>query len=382
VGRRFTIDGSDALEARLGEICERAAQEVRGIVPACQLEALILGGGYGRGEGGVLQTGSGDQAYNDLDFYVFLRGPHLWRRYNYGPRLHALGEHLSLAAGLDIEFKSDSLEKLRRDPISMFRHDLVAGHRVVLGQEPVFLGCEHHLEASRIPMAEATRLLFNRCSGLLLARELLDRPTLSADEADFVSRNLAKMQLALGDAVLTTLGFYHNRVRQRAQHLARLRLSEEPPWLEEVRMQHALGVEFKLHPKRAEKAGRAQVEQLGYLSALALQLWLWLESRRLDHPFASAKAYAFDGRRKCPETRAWRNYLLTLRTFGPGAALDTLACRYPRERLLNALSLLLWQQRHLTEPRVVRHLQKQLRTPTGELSELIRAYKRLWPVYS
>src|SRR5206468_4075679 len=71
---RFTLDGSDALENRLAQLCERIFTGVQSLVPSHKLEALVLGGGYGRGQGGVLRTQSGDQPYNDLEFYVFLHG--------------------------------------------------------------------------------------------------------------------------------------------------------------------------------------------------------------------------------------------------------------------------------------------------------------------
>ncbi len=62
--------------------------------------------------------------------------------------------------------------------------------------------------------------MFNRCSGLLLARELLRKSALSSEEADFIGRNLAKMQLALGDAVLTAFGQYHWSAWERHRRLA------------------------------------------------------------------------------------------------------------------------------------------------------------------
>ena len=36
-----------------------------------KLAEIVLGGGYGRGEGGVRHTPAGDRLYNDLDFFVF-----------------------------------------------------------------------------------------------------------------------------------------------------------------------------------------------------------------------------------------------------------------------------------------------------------------------
>src|SRR5580692_3959935 len=61
---RFTIDGSQELEERLERICGQVKRRAADIVPRPKLEAIVLGGGYGRGEGGVLRTEGGDQPYN------------------------------------------------------------------------------------------------------------------------------------------------------------------------------------------------------------------------------------------------------------------------------------------------------------------------------
>src|SRR5208283_1906889 len=75
---RFTIDGSWELEDSLEGICGRVRCEVRDQIPRRDLMAIILGGGYGRGEGGVFRSEVGEQPYNDLDFYIFLRGNRIW----------------------------------------------------------------------------------------------------------------------------------------------------------------------------------------------------------------------------------------------------------------------------------------------------------------
>ena len=57
--RRFTLDGSEELEQRLALACKHVLEGIRAIVPADKLEALLLGGGYGRGEGGRAQNTRG-----------------------------------------------------------------------------------------------------------------------------------------------------------------------------------------------------------------------------------------------------------------------------------------------------------------------------------
>ena len=220
--RRFTVDGDAALEERLGRLCEQVGTEVRALIPAAELDGLILAGGYGRGEGGVLRAKDGDLPYNDLEFYVFARGNAILAERKFRTPLHALGVRLSPAAGLDVEFKVLTLAKLRAAGPSMFFYDLLAGHRWVMGHDALLAGCEHHLAAQNLPLHEATRLLMNRGSGLLFSAERLRRERFGPEEADFLGRNLAKLQLALGDVVLAARGQYHWSCRQRHQRLLAL----------------------------------------------------------------------------------------------------------------------------------------------------------------
>jgi hypothetical protein len=381
VNARFTIDGSDALERQLEQLCSQVLLGVQQVVTPRKLEALVLGGGYGRGEGGVLETDQGHQPYNDLEFYVFLRGPRLWNQRQFGSGLAALGESLSQQAGLHVEFKIDSLERLRSEPISMFSYDLVSAHRIIFGLNPVFSDCSHHLAASRLPLSEATRLLFNRCSGLLLVRDMLRQPNLDSEQSDFVGRNLAKARLALGDAALVALHQYHWSARTRATRLADLDSSESAPELPALRQHHAQGLEFKFHPRKVSRTVAEFVLEHQDVSGLAAKIWLWIEGRRLRQPFASMREYAFSASNKCPETLGVRNRLLTMKTFGPSAALDAMATRYPRERLFNSLPLLLWNGEVSREPDIQRHLQKQLRTSASDWEGLVAAYKEVWPSY-
>jgi hypothetical protein len=223
--------------------------------------------------------------------------------------------------------------------------------------------------------------MFNRCSGLLLARELLQKNALASEEADFIGRNLAKMQLALGDAALTAFGKYHWSVRERHRRLAAFASEELPPWLPEVQSHHAAGLAFKLHPRRVSKTVDEFALEHRRLTELAMQLWLWLEGRRLNQRFLSASDYALSDVDKCPETLAWRNYFLSLRTFGPKATLEAMSCRYPRERLFHALALLLWDADVAAQPRLLRRLRQELQTDAPDWAGLVDVFKRIWPSY-
>ena len=375
---RFTLDGSDDLERHIAELCSHIRESVLKLVPSSKLEGLLLAGGYGRGEGGVLHTAEGDRPYNDLEFYVFIKGSTILNERRYRQALIELGERLSPSAGLDVEFKIYSLSKLRGESPGMFSYDLVVRHHWLIGDDSLLAGCEHHKAEKAIPLHEATRLLFNRATGLLFAKERLHRAEFTEEDADFVGRNLAKAQLGIGDALLAANGRYHWSVRKRHRRLCVMHAAENDPTVlpEKLTQLHQAGVVFKLHPRRAKAPHNLLAHHHTELTLLARNVWLRIESQRLGQKFVTPRGYALSNVNKCPEKNALKNVLVTARTFGLKAAFSTDALRYPRERLFNALALLLWED--WTQPDAMALLQRNLRTTATDLSGLVRAYESLW----
>ncbi|GAA5482033.1 hypothetical protein [Haloferula sargassicola] len=367
---RFTRDGDDALEALLETTCREIGAEVAKIVPADKLQALALGGGYGRGEGGVLKTASGDAPYNDLEFFLLIDGPPRLNEQRFGHAIHDYCHRMTEQLGIEVEIKITSLDAIANGPTSMFYYDLVEGHRIFAGPDDALASCRHHADASRIPPHEATRLLMNRCSGLLYAKQRLAKKDFTREDADFVARNIAKAQLAMGDALLAAHGRYHWSCLERHQRLQR---TDATP---ELLAFHRDGVEFKLHPVSTTAARDELAALHAKVTAAAWSVWRQVEEKRLAKPFRTPADYAHDGN-KCPETNALKNALIRLRTFGPKGLLAR-PFRYPREALLNSLPVLLWDSAD-ADPR---WLSRQLVASVATPADAIPAYQRLWERYN
>lgn len=379
---RFTLDGSLALENELRETCHLIGREVQRCVSARHLQGLLLGGGYGRGEGGVLRTPTGERPYNDLEFYVLVRLRNGFRRRAAQNALDKLGHRLTPKAGVEVEFKCLSLDQLRNRAPSMFYYDLMHGHRWLVGSDDLLRGCEHHRNETFIGPSEAMRLLMNRCSGLLFAGELLRQSSFGDAERDFVGRNLAKAELALGDVVLAAQRQYHWSCVERHRRLKRLGATARLDFQEATERYHAAGVDFKLHPSPSSESITLLSARHTALCTLARKIWLWLESRRLKHEFVSIWAYAVDPVIKCPGVHPLKNALLHLRTFGPAGLFLRGTVRYPRERLLNSLALLLFESADCDQGLVLRRIQAALHTRAKTIPELISRYREIWSQFN
>src|SRR5262249_28870160 len=156
-------------------------------------------------------------------------------------------------------------------------------------------------------------------------------------------RNIAKAQLAFGDAVLVALGQYHWSCRERHRLLEQLTATKDFCWLPSVLENHAVGVKFKLHPQRSTVSRQTLIKKHEQVSSLGLQTWLWLESARLRHDFKSAFDYALSPINKCPETNPWRNLGLNALRFRSACSSIRKSMRHPREELFNTFPLLLWE---------------------------------------
>lgn len=376
---RFTLDGDDLLEVHLDQACRSISRQLLEAVPGNMLEALLLGGGYGRGEGGVLRRNSqlGDAPYNDLEFFVFIKGPVCMRKRHFLPAIHRLEQRMTAELGIDVEFKLLSKRQFDAQPTTMFYYDLVQGHRVVHGP-PDFLAGHPHGDASRIPLSEATRLLLNRLSGLLFSREKLGLPEFDGGDADFVYRNLAKARLALGDALLVTRGSYHWSCIERGERLGRLN-GQPLPEANVVRALHQEGIAFKLHPHQPAMGREALSRSLDGLLPVAWSMLQHVEGVRLGLDFENPRGYAMTPTSLCPEEPAARNALVRLRQFGPkGIAYRTF--RYPREALLRSLVLLLWEPGGFGRDQ--RFLGRELGQPVASWRDAVIAYGKLWHRYN
>ena len=337
----YTLDGLEEVELRIARDQETIARAVTETVSAKEFVALILAGGYGRGEGGYRHTTTGVRPYNDYDYFVVLRGNRAQIARN-RRRLESLGQKLEHQTGVEVDFAILRESKLCRMPFTLMNAELRQGYRVIAGKQDV-LESMPRMPVGQVPLAEFTRLLLNRGSLLLMNEQALARRALASEEdREQFRRYIDKSILASGDARLAAASRYDLSWHTKLARLRRLpergsgRLSE--------RYEQALRTRTGGHvPAFDEKDARLMQDSAvsDWLAALqeveAARLGSspdWTEYSTTRVPKGQ------DGRHKL----AWfKNMALTARDFGPMEWVRNYAwsIRYPRERLVSVLPALL-----------------------------------------
>jgi hypothetical protein len=312
----FSKNQDPRVEKLISEALDGIAAAFAASPESSAVRAVVLGGGYGRGEGGATPDG---MPYNDLDFFVVMKGSRasaVLRKL-----LKSISAEWGAKLAIDIDFCCvDSVQALCKDATTLMIQELFAGGNVIFGDHDVFRGVPI-LPFSEIPWPEGARLLLNRGAGLLFARQRRNDPS----QADFIRRNIHKAALGCGDAILVV---HHDYRRTGAERLEALRKYHEASWLVPA---YRAALDFKFNP------GSGPEPSWDFL----LDCWLrtvTLVAVEVSGRIASSDALfaAADIARSAP--RSLKSLLLSLHSAHQWSGMLSPLAVHPRVKLLRLLT--------------------------------------------
>lgn len=276
------------------------------------LIALVLMGGYARGEGTTLD---GKNPYNDYDLLVV--GPHMsyYSLKQKQRECKKLEEQLSSLLHFPTEIAYQSLTSLSKADPSLMNVELQKGHKVLFGPSNC-LSVMPPFSFADIPLVEGTRLLVNRGS-LLLTNEL---------------KYMIKACLAMGDTWLLLKGLYTISYAEKEKLIEKANAS---PWLIDHYKQ---AIRFKLEGK---------IPSFSYeeVKSHFIDHFFLFEKERLhtsfNDPSSYARALAISSISFSIKSLLLNLYLFKHRAFSPSFRW---AFHHPRLRLCPALLSLLQKQ--------------------------------------
>jgi hypothetical protein len=208
--RRYTGHTDPAAETVVDTQLRRVLEAIAGRVG--RVQAVVLSGSFGRGEGGVFRDGAGAlRPVNDYD--VLVVDPR-----NLAEPLAGLGDALASELGLDFVDLSYSDGNWESLPPTLFYYDLKNGSRVIAGDPSVLDRIPAHTAAD-LPVYESVKLLLNRTAGLLsgLRGRFLAGEAPTAAEGRYLTNQIVKCLMAIGDSHLVRWQAYDSSYRTRRE---------------------------------------------------------------------------------------------------------------------------------------------------------------------
>jgi len=376
---RYTLSGPPQAEQRIHDDQSRITRAVVEAIPRSKFGALILAGGYGRGEGGYRCRKGRFAPYNDYDYFVVLDASRK-ECSKLQDQLTELGHSLEAEIGVEVDFailRSRNLSKLE---YSLMNAELVWGHRVLAG-DPEILSAIPKMPIQEIALAEFLRLMLNRGSLLLMNQRALQSGAISCEsDREQFSRYLDKAVLACADARLAAAGRYHGSYPVKLERIHALNWPGSSEFLQDYgrALDARFGPEPLLVPAKEEERALSRVVA-HWLEALAE-----LETVRLgrlpDWPdYATSRIQK--GQSSGDLRGLLRNLYVTLRDFGPAEFLHNpgWAIRYPRERLISVLPGLLEPSISIPTTKLGHVLSQR---QTLDQDSLAKVFLEHWPRYA
>lgn len=330
--RIFAQHASAEFNAKLDAQLTVLARDVSEMLKE-NLVVLVLGGGYGRSEGGVFVDNGVELPYNDLDLTLVVRNAHTIDR---DTLTHIQRKHEAIL-GIHVDFSRPlTVEMVSRLPHTLMWQDLMGGHIVLAGDRSVLPSNAPASLSQTLPRIEATRLLLNRGAGLLLAL-LVQSGMEAAPDADFVRRNAFKCRLALGDSLLIAHDSYQVAYTGRDRKLAELEARDSivagfgllPNYMEALK--------FKFLPNSVASFQPSASELFEIAKQWGMVL-LYCESLRTGRSWNNLKEYVeWNGVREPEQNTPKQLFRNLVRNLQNGV----FSVLYPREALYRQLPMLL-----------------------------------------
>jgi glycosyltransferase involved in cell wall biosynthesis len=268
---RYTVYGSEKMESSVKELLQDIVEGVKGVLLDSKLRALLLIGGYGKGEGGIEKTPEGERLHNNLDFLCITRG-----NVSVKEKIKEIIAPLCKIYNIGCDISEISDLKLQSSPTHLIWYEMYHGHKLLLGDADFVEGLPFS-DLKDVPWGDIYDLMVNRGTLLVINRWILESyPEPNEEQSRILIKHAMKAIIGLGDAYLFFMGGYHWSYRER---LIRIRNSHDIP--QSVKDLYTMAMEFRLRPNyNAIDIGKVR-DWMEETLSLYKEFFLQFEGKRL-----------------------------------------------------------------------------------------------------
>ncbi|MBA7490123.1 hypothetical protein ES702_00658 [subsurface metagenome] len=276
-----------AVETALNRVVDRILSLMDG-----HLDAIVLTGGFGRGEGGVICENGRFRPVNDFDIVVIVSKGYLRSCKRFARQLQELGEKLTPVCGVkQMDIGISHPLRFRFAPNLVESYEIRNGHKVLWGDIDL-KQLMPPLPAERLPLLDGAIYFLSRGSGLLIpALYFLPNRKVARRHRENLVIELDKACIAIGDALLLLRRQYHYSYVERQQRMEAMDMHDVPE-AERVRACYVEAVQRKLRPQFDWAGDTVMMDRWFWVRDLFGRFFLRFEGRRLKKRFEDWEAYS------------------------------------------------------------------------------------------
>jgi hypothetical protein len=312
----YTVETNPDADSVVNEVLDLIVGRVLALMGE-HIQAIVLVGGYGRGEGGVYKDGKDYELVNDLDIAVFVKRRYHYIKRKYGELLNKCAEELQPKAKgvkqIDIEITNSWNYRLVPNLVNYY--EIKNGHKVLFG-EIALSRIMPPLKAEELPVFDGTIYFYSRGSGLLLPGiYFLSNRFAERKVRENFQIEIQKACIAMGDALLLKAKKYHYSYKER---LVRFKDIEKckgiipNSLLQKISPLYDWAVKRKMNPLFNWSGDGTMINSWFEVRDVFNQFFLWFESDRLNtcfHDWMEYSDYIYKRGASEPATFKIRNFV-------------------------------------------------------------------------
>lgn len=283
---RFTVYGNPQVEQSILQQVLRISSALRAELMGLRCSAILLLGGYGKGEGGVQTIDGVQQPHNNLDFLIVLQDARRRDKQQYLARAHEHLRQIKTSSDLGVDLTVLTEPEFNHLETRLIWHDMVEGHKVIWGRRHVAEALRRH-RLDAVPAWDFRNLLVNRGSLLMINRVLLEQKADHPEVRRAVIKHICKAIIGYGDAFLYFHNQYHWSYVEKRNRMQQLDAASP-----ELKALYEEAAAFRLQPDYSRYLDRDLVEWNEAVIRKLQSVHLFCERVRLQQPDLEWDNYA------------------------------------------------------------------------------------------
>ncbi|MDY6915378.1 MAG: hypothetical protein SVM86_03550 [Candidatus Cloacimonadota bacterium] len=271
---KFTVKGSVKIENEIRNILGKITDDLHKHLKQEDYKALILLGGYGRGEGGVVTENNREKPHNNFDLLLITKKSPTKLVLNIEKYRDNLGK-ISSVYDIGIDLGVISASKLKHSQCRLMWYEMRFGHKVLAGDKN-FVSSLKHFSLKNVPAWDIRNLMVNRGTLMIVNDLLLEEFEIDDQRKKLIIKHIIKAIIGYGDALLFFEGEYSWSYMEKKR-----RMIKQKNISSKFKKIYNMAMEFRFQPNYSEFMNKDLKELNETLREIFSEVFRYCEQKRL-----------------------------------------------------------------------------------------------------